>query len=458
MPSSSPRSGLYTRLAAGLLFPVHERIKKHHSVALRRELENSQWLSPESLQELQVSRTREFLQRVSRTVPYYQRVFAQVGFQPEEFRSLADLRRIPLLSKPLIREAGDDLKSSAAGPLVKYNTGGSSGEPLVFYMGMDRVSHDVAAKWRATRWWDVDIGDPELVLWGSPIELGRQDRVKALRDRVFRTRLLPAFEMSSALMDEYLATIRDTRPRMLFGYASALALLAGHAQSRAQTLAASGIKVVFATGETLYPHQREVIERTFGAPVANGYGSRDAGFIAHQCPRGSLHLSAEHIVVELLGGDGQPVAPGEEGEIVVTHLATADFPFIRYRTGDMAAMATRPCGCGRGLPAFERVTGRSTDMIHTPSGNTMHALALIYEVRDKPGVEAFKFIQAEDMSLELQVVAGAAFHDRIEAEIRQGLLARMGPGTQLTIRRVESIPAEKSGKYRYVVSRARGAA
>lgn len=215
-----------------------------------------------------------------------------------------------------------------------------------------------------------------------------------------------------------------------------------------------GIRVAFATGETLYPGQRAVIERVFAAPVANGYGSRDAGFIAHQCPSGSLHLSAEHIVVELLDGAGRPVEAGEQGEIVVTHLATGDFPFIRYRTGDMAVMGTQPCACGRGLPVLSEVFGRSTDFVRTVSGNTLHALALIYEVRDKPGVRAFKFVQAEDLSLELLLAAGPELTVAIEASIRAGILKRMGEGTELAIRRVAEIPPEKSGKYRYVVSRA----
>ncbi len=321
-------------------------------------------------------------------------------------------------------------------------------------MGLDRVTHDVAAKWRATRWWSVDIGDPEIVLWGSPVELKRQDRVKALRDFLLRSWLLPAFEMSDAKMTEYLQTIRRIRPRMLFGYASALALLAGHARAMSVPMSDLGVKVVFTTGETLYPDQRQIIEETFGAPVANGYGSRDAGFIAHQCPSGSLHLTAEHIVVELLDEEGIPVAPGETGEIVVTHLATRDFPFIRYRTGDMAAFGTERCACGRGLPVLKSVFGRSTDFIRTRSGNAMHALALIYEVRDKPGVQAFKFIQAEDLSIELQLVAGPELTAQVESDIVAGLQRRLGADTPLKVTRVERIPAEKSGKYRYVVSRA----
>lgn len=444
---------MYTRFCSSILFPLHERLKGHHSVALLRELEQSQWRTRSEIEKARVSRLREFLAKAGRDVPYYQRVFSEAGFVPGRVAATADLQQLPFLTKALIRANTDELKSRRAGKLVRYNTGGSSGEPLVFYMGMGRISHDVASKWRATRWWDVDIGDPEFVLWGSPIEITKQDRVRAIRDRLFRSHLLPAFQMSEAQLDHYLDELLRLRPKMLFGYASALALLAGHAESRKRDMTGLGVKVAFATGETLYPAQREVIERVFAAPVANGYGSRDAGFIAHQCPQGSMHVTAEHIIVELVDEAGRPVGPGETGEIVVTHLATGDFPFIRYRTGDMAVMADKPCACGRGLPVLEKVLGRSTDFIRTASGNVMHALALIYEVRDKPGVRGFKLIQAEDLSVELLLVAGPELDAGVEAAIRSGLERRMGPGTVLSLRRVPEIPPEKSGKYRYVVSR-----
>jgi phenylacetate-CoA ligase len=452
MPEALRSSSLYTRFASGLLFPLQERLKHHHSVELRRSLERTQWLSPEVLEAQQIVRLRQFLGDVARQVPYYERLFAEHSFDPASIATLADLARLPLLDKALIRANLDALKSRSAGTLVKYNTGGSSGEPLVFYMGMGRVSHDVAAKWRATRWWGVDIGDPEIVLWGSPVELTRQDRYRALRDRLFRTHLLPAFQMSAQKMDEYVARIRRIRPRMVFGYASALALLARHADARGRRMDDLGVRVVFATGETLYPDQREVIEWAFAAPVANGYGSRDAGFIAHQCPQGSLHVSAEDIVLEVIGADGRAVAAGQSGEIVVTNLATGDFPFIRYRTGDIATVSGAGCACGRGLPVLDSVLGRSTDFVRTASGNQMHALALIYAVRDKPGVLSFKFVQAADLALELQVVAGPELTVDVEQQIRDDLLRRMGPGTVLEIRRVAEIAPEKSGKYRYVVS------
>ena len=121
------------------------------------------------------------------------------------------------------------MKADNAGPLERFSTGGSSGEPLVFYRGKERVSHDVAAKWRATRWWNVDIGDREIVIWGSPIELGSQDRVRLIRDKLLRTELLSAFEMSEANLERFIRRIQAFKPRMLFGYPSSLALMARYA-------------------------------------------------------------------------------------------------------------------------------------------------------------------------------------------------------------------------------------
>jgi len=448
----------YTRLVADWVFPLHERLKHHDSVARRRELEQTQWLPPTELEALRVQRLRAFLAEVGRHVPYYREMFARLSFVPSQLQSLADLCALPLLGKPEIRAHGPALKSERAGRLVRYNTGGSSGEPLVFYMGMDRVSHDVAAKWRATRWWGVDIGDPEMVVWGSPIEVGAQDRMRQWRDRLLRSELLPAFEMSEANLDRFVAAIRRRRPRMLFGYPSALSLIGEHANQRGIRMDDLGIRVAFVTSERLYDHQRDSISQRFGCPVANGYGGRDAGFIAHQCPAGGMHVTAEDIVVELLDPQGRPVPEGQPGEIVVTHLATRDFPFIRYRTGDVAVAAGQACACGRGLPLLQEIQGRSTDFVMAADGTLMHGLALIYVVRDIPGLQSFKIVQHSRTHTQVLLVPGPGL-DRQQAgqTIVQGFQRRLGAAVTVSPEWVDTIPPEKSGKFRYVVSHAAAA-
>ena len=444
---------LQSLLISSIVFPLQERLKGHSTVADRRALEQSQWWPRERLETLRVERLRALLGHAATHVPYYRDLFRSLDFDPRSVRAVTDLQRLPFLDKPLIRANTDALKADDARGLARFNTGGSSGVPLIFYIGNERVSRDVAAKWRATRWWGVDIGDPEIVLWGSPIELGAQDRVRRLRDGLMRTRLLPAFEMSDARVDGFIREMRAVRPRMLFGYPSAFAHIATRARRTGVRLDDIGVRTVFVTSERLYDHQRTLIEEVFGAPVANGYGGRDAGFIAHQCPQGAMHLTAEDIIVEIVDRDGRVLPDGQSGEIVVTHLATRDYPFIRYRTGDIGTLATTPCRCGRGLPVLQDIQGRSTDFIVAQDGTVMHGLALIYILRDLPGVEAFRIEQLTTDHTKVAVVAGPAYPADGDERVRQGFRARLGRTVDITVDHVEAIPAEGSGKFRYVVSR-----
>lgn len=451
LPGST--TDLYTRLIAGVVFPLQERLKHHDTVQVLRALDKSQWWEPARLAQYQAGRLRALLVSAGREVPYYRNLFSRLGFNPSAVITTADLSALPFLDKATIRANTEMLKRPGAEGLSRFNTGGSSGEPLIFFIGRERVSHDVAAKWRATRWWGVDIGDPEMVVWGSPIELGAQDAVRRWRDRLMRTELLPAFQMNDTTLDGFLQAIRRRRPRMLFGYPSALSHIAHHARKRGVAMNDLGVKVAFVTSERLYDDQRQVIADVFGCPVANGYGGRDAGFIAHQCPAGGMHLTVEDIVVELVDGQGQAVPDGQPGEIVVTHLATRDFPFIRYRTGDVAVRDSNRCACGRSLPMLREIQGRTTDFVIAADGTVMHGLALIYILRDLPGLQRFKIVQHSLQRTQVLVQAEAGFDRGAHLPgIVEGFKRRLGAEVQIDVEWVDAIPAEKSGKFRYVVS------
>ena len=449
---------MYTSLISRLGFPLQERFKRHTTVAVHRRMEETQWWAPEQIAALQVERLRLLLVDAVQ-IPYWRGLFAGLNFDPLAVASVKDLMTLPLLDKATIRAHTETMKHPQARGLARFNTGGSSGEPLIFFIGNERVSHDVAAKWRATRWWGVDIGDPDIVVWGSPIELGSQDRIRVWRDRLLRTELLPAFEMTEVKLDGFVAAIRRRRPRMLFGYPSALSHIARHAEARGQRMDDLSIQVAFVTSERLYDEQRQVIGRVFGCPVANGYGGRDAGFIAHECPSGGMHLTAEDIVVELLDSAGQPVPVGQAGEIVVTHLATSDFPFIRYRTGDVAVMDTQRCACGRGLPMLKEIQGRSTDFVVAADGTVMHGLALVYVLRDLPGLHRFKIVQHTLTETQVLLQPESGFDaDRCLPLIVEGFKRRLGEQVHVQVEICSELPAERSGKFRYVVSHVKAGA
>ena len=172
MPSQTQISRLHKQLVSNCLFPLQERLKGHDTIAVHAAMERSQWLPREELDRLQLSNLRGFLCRIGSSVPFYEKLFAELGFQPEQLTSTSELQRLPLLDKASIRAHSEAMKARDARGMKRFNTGGSSGEPLIFYLGNERVSHDVAAKRRATRWWDVDIGER------GDCDLGLPDRAR----------------------------------------------------------------------------------------------------------------------------------------------------------------------------------------------------------------------------------------------------------------------------------------
>ncbi len=367
--------------------------------------------------------------------------------------TLDDVRRLPTMTKQDARANVDRIHwRNAPGGTFRYNTGGSSGEPLGFYYGRHRQASDAAGRMRARRWWGVAVGDREVYLWGAPAELKKTDRIKAIRDRLLNQLMLNAFEMSADNMDAYLEAVQAFHPRCIYGYASSVALLAARATERKVRLRLPELRVVCTTGEPLYPHQRSLIEKVFGVPAANEFGSRDIGFTAHETPLRQILLMSESIILEVLDAEGRPVAIGEQGEAVMTGLCSSAQPFIRYRTGDMVRMAAEGCREGRGLHVLADVTGRTTDFVVRSDGTIMHALSVIYVLRGVEGIAEFKFIQHALKDVEVLVVPDPGWTQTARAQVTAGLAARLGTDVRIAIREVDRIPAEASGKYRYVVS------
>jgi len=134
-------------------------------------------------------------------------------------------------------------------------------------------------------------------------------------------------------------------------------------------------------------------------------------------------LMSESHIVEVLDASGQPVAPGEVGEAVVTGLTSAAQPFIRYRTGDMLRLAQEAAVGGQGLHVIAEVSGRQTDFVVAADGRVMHALAVIYVLRVVPGIAQFKCVQHALDRMEVQIVPDARWSEAARHAVEAGLRA-----------------------------------
>lgn len=439
-------------LARGV-FRAQETAMRRPTFTLLAELERTQWLSRDAMAAWQTRRLNGLLQAAFAHSPWHAARIRAAGLEEAVVAgaaTLADLSGLPTMDKCDARDNAEQLVwRDAPGGVFPYTTGGSSGEPLIFHFGRARQAADAAGRLRARRWWGVDPGAREVYLWGAPVELNKTDRIKALRDRLVNQLLLNAFAMSPACMDAYLDAIARWNPKAIYGYASSLALLAAHADARGVKLRLPALRVVSATGEPLFPHQRELIGRVFGVPVSVEYGARDAGLMALESPDGVLLQMSETHVIEVLDDAGNPA---DEGEAVITSLVSEAQPFIRYRTGDVVRRSGRADPGGRGLDVLGAVVGRQTDFIVAADGRIMHALALIYVLRAIPGVGQFKLIQHAIDRLEVQVVPDAGWNEAASDAVVRGLRARLGADLEVDLRMVNAIAPEASGKHRYVVS------
>ena len=262
--------------------------------------------------------------------------------------------------------------------------------------------------------------------------------------------MIPAYALKAEEMENYLNTIRNYRPEYIYGYASALNLFSELLLSRKLT-PDFPLKAVVSTAETLHDFQRQTIEPAFGCPVVNEYGARDGGIIAYQCPEGSMHISAENAILEVVDPVDFKGLPAEEsGVLLVTDLNNHVMPRLRYQIGDRAALSNEGCSCGMGLPVLDQLDGREDDMFVTVDGKFIHGHAFNHLSRHMHSIHKFQIIQESPAHARLFIVPDDGFEqseiDEFISKARQLL-----PGTQIDVSIVEDIPVSGSGKFRYTI-------
>jgi phenylacetate-CoA ligase len=444
---------MYSAIARHILYPVAERLLGTNLLKHSRELEETQWWPPEQLRELQNEKLRALIKHAYENVPYYHRVFQERGLADRDIRTIEDLSKLPVLTKDDIRRnfqalMANDFKKWRPVPAA---TGGSTGEPLRYYITLDTASINWAGMFRGWGWAGYRLGDKRATLGGSSLV---PDKPPTFLERARRIgeRNLP---LSAAGMDEnkmaaYVSKLKKYKPKFLYGYPSAIYTFADY-------LAGRGIndirpQAVFTTAEVLLPHHRQGIEEQFGCKVFDQYGCYDGGAQALECPaHHGLHISAEKAVMEFVDGNKTPVAPGKVGEILATDLHNYAMPFIRYAIGDMGTLSTKPCPCGRGLPLLSSLEGRTTDRIVFSNGVVLSGPALTLVFKDCR-IKQYQVIQKAGDRLLVKVVKGEGYTERDTEHFLGIIKAHAGKSIGIETEFVDEILPTKAGKYKFIIS------
>ena len=419
------------------------------------ELEKTQWMSREELLALQQDKLYALLKYAYTFVPYYRCLFDQVGFQPNYILTDPDsFHKIPTISKKVINDNFDDLITADVKKhkrISRNSTGGSTGHPL-FFMQDDNFRNYVTADiHRHIQWTGWQFGECHAYIWGADYEVRTQQALRTrLMDWALNRFLTNAFMLSETSMTKFVTEIRKRRPKVLFGYASALTRFADFVQKNGW----DDIKFlgVISTAEVLYPDQREIMENTFGGMVLNRYGTRELGGVACECSQHKgLHVSVEDVYVEILR-DGVPVPRGEEGDIVVTVLNNYAMPFIRYHIGDIGQLSDESCSCGRGLPLMQVVHGRATDLFKTKEGRAIHGEFFTHLFYDIDEVKQFQIIQESYDDITVSLVERVPLPSEKKIFIERAIKDVMNEDVNVSFEFLDAIPLKSSGKYRFTIS------
>jgi phenylacetate-CoA ligase len=309
--------------------------------------------------------------------------------------------------------------------------------------------------WRLRRLSGVGFRDPHLSFGGQMIVPFRQRRPPFWRtNRYGGQTLFSLYHMSPENLPAYLDAIHDSPARYAQGYPSSMHLLGTAMLAAGRPLPPGRLAAVFTSSESLLAFQRETIERAFGAPVRDRYGTSEFAVSMTACPENRLHVDMEFCIVEV--EKTEETDEYVRGPLLVTGLGNDACAFLRYRIGDVGTRLKRPCACGRPGDVYADVDGRIEDYVVTPDGRRVGRLDHIF--KELPDVAEAQILQETQEAIDVLVVPRTRWKADSERSLLKEIRSRLGEEIGVNVRQVDAIPREANGKFRAVKSRVGGIA
>ena len=447
------------KLRRSILLPLYWKyIKKWRVLERYKKLKEHQWKTIEENRNLQRIKLFKLIKYASQNIPYYKRIIKEYNIQFSEDTIFDDIKKFPLLTKDIIRNNFDELSKFRDNTYYRNTSGGSTGEPVIFYQDRNYLEWGIATKILFDEWAGRKIGDPMVKLWGSTqdILMGGQDFKRYLKQQLYGVTTLGSTMMTEKDMYEYVQRINHIKPRLILAYANCIGELTRFIQK--YHLSIYSPQAIMTSACVLYPEIRARIEKVFRAPVFNRYGSREVGDIACNCEKSTgLHLIPDIHYLEIMDKNEKEVNKGERGEIIITSLTNYTMPLIRYKIGDRGILSNKDCKCGHGLPLLEKVEGRIVGHFKNKRGDIVSGGFFFAILLFRENIKQYQVIQEtiDYISINLVLIDKTKLKDMDKdfKEINQAIWKVMGNDTIIKYNIVNEIEPSTSGKYMYTFSR-----
>jgi len=339
------------------------------------------------------------------------------------------------------------------GELHAVASGGSSGIRGVFVWGWDAWA---TVQLTALRRSLLDrIGDPELARRPPVAMVVAAENATHFTSALSETFATGAVETHrfrvGAPIEQVLAGLNDAAGDTLATYPSMLGRLVGEARSGRLQIAPRRILTM---AEPLLPETRLAAEETWGAPIANMWGTSEGGVTAIGCFKGAgMHLTDDLLIVEPVDRDGNPVPAGVRShKIYLTNLFNPLMPLIRYEISDEITVAEEPCACGSVHRRIEDIQGRSDDTFHYRAGASVHPHALRSILGREPAISEYQ-VKQTPTGVQITICADAPVDtDALSAKVAAALESSGLLDAAVTVTTAACIPRLETGKLKRFIA------
>lgn len=430
-----------------------ERYGPDYDRQLRAIAERDRW-SGERFAAFQREALCDVVRHAAAHVPYYRRAFAEAGIDPRSIRGVEDLPRLPILEKTVVRADPLALVDSTRdrAKLLLLHTSGTTGTPLDLYR--DAALNAAAFAWLDARWHAV-VGlrrrEHRSVSIGGHLVAapGRTRPPFWVHNRHWNQLYLSSYHLAPQYLADYVEAIRRFRPDYIEGYPSSVYAIARYICDAG--LAPIPIRACFTTAETLLDHQRDAIRQAFGCRTYDQYGCGEMAVFAAECAEGSMHLSPDYGIVEVVDEQDRPLPAGRTGQLICTSLINRVQPFLRYRLGDMGSLRPGPCACGSALPCLGTIEGRTDAVLITRDGRRIGRLDPVF--KGTRGIAEAQVVQDDYDRFRVRIVPSESYVEADGKAVATALAERVGGG-DIRIELVTAIERTAAGKFRAVVCNA----
>ena len=420
------------------------------------EFKQRERCSPQQMEVYLESRLRQVLALAFDQCPYYRESWRKAGLTQTDLAhfTLHDLRKLPVTPKAELRASPERFVAGEAARkhrLRRYYSSGSTGTPVtIVCTSADHRRFIAAREVRSFAWAGTSIRKPRAMMGGRSVVPRANSRAPYYRyNATERQVYFSAYHLSPANIRNYIEGFNRYRPAVLTGYAYSYYILAQMMLRQSLALDYQPDALVLSS-EKLTDQMKSVITRAFQARAYEEYGAVENCVLATECEKGSLHVSPDFGIVEIVDDDGNPLPPGHEGRMVCTGLQNVTQPLIRYEIGDIATWSADQCGCGRDqLPTLKEVVGRIEDAVVGPDGRELVRFHGIFV--ELAGVLEGQVVQKALDLFQVRVVTTEVFNEADENLIRARFHQRLGK-VRVEIECVEALPRTERGKFRSVIS------